>query len=202
MWEKERQAVVDAVKEDLKWVEEPVNNFRRELKEVIEVLRNNPTAIVAGGCFADIFRGLSFKDLDLWYRTSEEWNSVVCGLKEIKYVSPNCLATKKDGVIVEHIGLRFGTPRFILENFDFTVCKFAVYFEKGEVMVMYHKDFFRDLQRMNLVIDTERTLLGNTVGRIVKYANKGFRITKQVGNILIKLSRRDDASLDEQEQYS
>jgi hypothetical protein len=123
-------------------------------------------------------------------------------LKGVEYTSPNCMAVRQDGILVEHIGLRFGTPRFILENFDFTVCKFAVYFEKGEVVVMYHRDFFRDLQRMNLNIDTERTLLGNTVGRIIKYANKGFKITKKTGNTLINLSRRHDASIDDQEHYS
>ena len=202
MWNKEREAIISVMKEDAKWVIEPAKNFKGELREVIQVVRTNPTAIVAGGCFADIFRGLSFKDLDCWYRTPNDWDSVVSKLKEIKYWSPNCLATNKDGVLMEHIGLRFGTPIFILENFDFTVCKFAVYFEKGEVMVMYHRDFFRDLQRMNLVIDTERTLLGNSVGRIIKYANKGFKITKKVGSTLINLSRRHDASIDDQEWYS
>jgi hypothetical protein len=77
MWNKEREAVISVMKEDAKWVVEPAKNFRTELREVLEVVRTNPTAIVAGGCFADIFRGLSFKDLDLWYRTPNDWDSVV-----------------------------------------------------------------------------------------------------------------------------
>lgn len=192
MWEKERQAVVSAVKEDLKWVEGDLHDFKelRFMRKLLMKNRSYGNTFIAGGCFADIFQGKSFKDLDFWYTSQEAFNKGF-DANGFVYQNENCVAKKEGELLVEHIRVRFGTPREILESFDFTVCKFAVFIDNwSRPRVMYHKDFFKDLQRKEIAVETTRELKYETISRIVKYSNKGFKITGSIGQLLIDLSSR------------
>lgn len=205
MWEKERQAVISAVKENSKWIEGNLSEFK-ELRFMRKLLYNTHACkkvYIAGGCFADLLQGKEPKDFDFWYASELDYTLATAAPTNVRYVSRNCVAVKHDGYLVEHINVRFGTPREILENFDFTVCKFAAFIDgSGVAKVLYHKDFFKDLQRKEIAVETTRELKQETISRIVKYSNKGFKITKKVAKLLGELYYKyPGAILEEDDHY-
>lgn len=99
---------------------------------------------IAGGCFKNIFNGEPVKDLDVFFRSSDDYAEAeeqfdsLCGEDNkgneyrFYYESKNVKAYKhiKTGVTVELISKVYGTPEEIVGNFDFTISKFAYYAEE------------------------------------------------------------------------
>ena len=109
---------------------------------------------ICGGCFKNIFNKEKVKDLDIFFKSEEDWNSAVQYFDErsVGYVSPfsgEPLSEKeaefrfsyknekvkayihlKSGVAIELCKSIFGEPKDIIKSFDFTITKFAYYMEE------------------------------------------------------------------------
>lgn len=108
---------------------------------------------VCGGCFKNIFNNERVKDIDIFFRNSEDWNRAVfyfdersvgyddydCGpLSEedaeykFYYENRKVKAYKhlKSGKVIELCKSVFGTPKEVISRFDFTITKFAYYKEE------------------------------------------------------------------------
>lgn len=158
---------------------------------------------IAGGAFKNIFLNEEARDIDIFFRSVEDWQRgiEVMGSKGFleKYVSANSAAYEhpETGAVYDLVGTTddkkqsklMGEPHEVIRQFDFTVSKFALFenLEKGGFSVTYHRKYFEHLLLKRLVIDDD--VLHNpfsTFQRAMKYSSYGFKLTQRSANILAK----------------
>lgn len=141
---------------------------------------------ICGGCFKNIFNHEKVKDLDIFFKTKDDWQDAVNwfdsktkgyvdiesyddenGLSEEEaeylfyYQNDNVKAYRhiKTNVVIELCCKIFGTAEEILNQFDFTIVKFAYYKEEVEdetgAEVDSLEDDFRDLFGIESENETE-----------------------------------------------
>lgn len=174
---------------------------------------------ICGGCFKNIFNKEKVKDLDIFFNCKNDWDeavdyfdSMTLGYKgddkrdeqyRFYYENKNVKAYKhiKTGIVLELCRKIFGTVEDILNQFDFTIVKFAYYKEEVEdetgaviednpfeiepienerpkthieYRVMYDDKFFEHLHMKRLVVDNEIPFPMSTFDRMFKYAKYGY----------------------------
>lgn len=175
------------------FVSEEIGNFP-QLRFLKTHLIGHP-GIIAGGCFKSIFSGEKPHDADMFFRSSDDFNSTVSYFEEHKddyskgYENQNVVSFvhTKTGLRIECIRKIYGTPEEILRQFDFTIAKFAYEIEAeptdgddGEPEwiytdnVLYHEKFFEHLCLKRLVVDDAMPYPVSTFNRTYKYAASGF----------------------------
>ena len=174
------------------------NNIRNHFKlfKLSKYIEEMSGAFIAGGCFKDIFTGKPVRDVDIFFKDKFSYErglelyskKVEEGGYILKYENENCTAFQcKKGVVIELIKSIFGTPEHIMNNFDFTVVKFAQeYREKtpdGELVdnkIIHHIDFFEHLHTKKLVIDELLPVPKpiSTANRVLKYTRYGFNLCR------------------------
>ena len=109
---------------------------------------------ICGGCFKNILNKEKVKDLDIFFKTKTDWEDACRYFDEqtpgygfdediLSYENATWLfhyenskvkayKNKETGMVVELCCSIFGTPKEILDNFDFTITKFAYYKEEVE----------------------------------------------------------------------
>jgi hypothetical protein len=175
--------------------------FHFEKLRVLFPYLNNHDGIIAGGVFKDIFLDKNFRDIDVFFTCESEFlkcirnqNSSNYYIK--KYENDNAIGFEENfsKIRVDFVRKRFGSPREILDSFDFSVSKFALYKDKENIFkVIYHPLFFSDLVTKTLRYDST---VGDPVlqfSRILKYSRYGFKINKadQI-NLIINLSQLEN----------
>lgn len=165
-------------------------NFPAQVKWLYKYMKDH-NGFVAGGAFKDIFEGKQVRDLDMFFKSKEDWIEAVDMFKDNEdyahyYTNNNVTAFKHKvtGVVVECICKVFGEPEEIINNFDFTIAKMAYDYVldpksseeeplyKG--IVYYSDKFFEHLTLKRLVIDDKLLYPMDTFHRLFKYAKKGF----------------------------
>lgn len=198
---------------------------------------------ICGGCFKNIFNHEKVKDLDIFFKSKEDWEDAVNwfdsktkgyvdieefdnenGLSEeeaeytFDYQNDNVKAYKhkKTGVAIELCCKIFGTAEEILNQFDFTIVKFAYYNEEVEdssnltfeevlalnemglevekethieYKVLHDDKFFEHLHMKRLVIDNEIPFPMSTFERMFRYAKYGFFPCKETKMKIISALR-------------
>ncbi len=146
---------------------------------------------IAGGCFKNIFNNEPIKDIDVFFKSSADFNNAVSYFNgdedfESYYESKNVTAFrhKASGVSVELVQTIFGTPKEIIGEFDFTVVKFAYYkedvvddelgLETCTYKAIYHKNFFEHLHLKRAIIDDKIPKPMSTFNRLLKYRKYGY----------------------------
>lgn len=94
---------------------------------------------IAGGCFKNILSREKVKDVDIFFHNQSDFDEAVAHFNSLveegtwtsKYRNNKACAFQEKGssMWVELIESVFGTPEDILNNFDFTITKFAYYKE-------------------------------------------------------------------------
>lgn len=183
---------------------------------------------IAGGCFKNIFSGEKVKDIDVFFESAADWESAVeyfdseygednkGGTYRFYYENKKVKAYKhlKTNITVELICNVYGTAEQILNQFDFTITKFAyakreIEDEDGffpddekhtkiEYFVLLDDCFFEHLQLKRLVIDNNVFYPVSTFDRMFRYAKYGYfpcRDTKlKIIDELRKLEKIDGLS--------
>lgn len=175
---------------------------------------------ICGGCFKNIFSKEKVKDLDIFFESKEDWDEAVAYFDSMtpgyegndkrpeeyhfSYQNHNVKAYKhqESGIRIELCRKIFGTAEQILNQFDFTITKFAYYKvevedETGaevesdpfgiesvsqerkpethiEYKVMMDDKFFEHLYLHRLVADNAIPYPMSTYDRMFKYAKYGF----------------------------
>ena len=167
---------------------------------------------ICGGCFKNIFNKEKVKDLDIFFKSKVDFEEAVSyydnqtigndAKYKILYENANVKAYihKKTGVRVELCCKIFGTVEDILNQFDFTITKFAYYKEEiedetgAEVVspfnnenvkspvksthieykVLMHDKFFEHLHMKRLVTDDKILFPMSTFERMIRYAKYGY----------------------------
>lgn len=205
---------------------------------------------ICGGCFKNIFNKEKVKDLDIFFESRMDFDEAVdyydrktagyidyaesdTGLDEedaeytFLYENDNVKAYvhKKTGVRIELCCKIFGTAEDILNQFDFTITKFAYYKEavedetgaeeedlfdifgeKEEIIsthteykILVHDKFFEHLHMKRLVTDDKIPFPMSTLERAFRYAKYGYFPCKETK---MKMARAIKELSDEQLQVS
>lgn len=199
---------------------------------------------ICGGCFKNIFSKEKAKDLDIFFKSREDFEDAVeyydsktegCWIDgdtdnvvdeenaeyRFLYENPNVKAYvhKETGIRIELCCKIFGTAEEVLNQFDFTIVKFAYYKEEVEdetgaaadlaedwllgkeptthieYKILMHDKFFEHLHMKRLVIDDEIMFAMSTLERMFRYAKYGYFPCKETKMKIIRALR----DLDEQQ---
>ena len=163
---------------------------------------------IAGGCFKNVFNHEKVKDVDVFFKTKNDLNKAVGYFDSMAsgyelddkrdeeyifcYETENVKAYrhKATKIIVELCKKVFGEPKEIIENFDFTITKFAYYKEEiidDEVLEISHIEykalcddkFFEHLHLKRLVIDDKILFPMSTLERTIRYVKYGYMPCKK-----------------------
>lgn len=181
---------------------------------------------ICGGCFKNIFNKEKVKDLDIFFlsradfeeaveyydnRTAGYWidydmdNALPEDEAEYKFLYENenvkAYVHKETGIRIELCSKIFGTAEDILNQFDFTITKFAYYKEEVkdetdsevwnpfdddlseedediethiEYKILMHDKFFEHLHMKRLVVDDKTPFPMSTLERAFRYAKYGY----------------------------
>jgi hypothetical protein len=168
---------------------------------------------IAGGCFKNIFSNEKVKDLDIFFESQKDFEEAVkyydnlCGEDNkggtycFYYENKKVKAYKniKTGIALELINTIYGTPKQILENFDFTIAKFAYFKEEVldkedieivgteakenkshiEYKILCDSNFFEHLHLKRLVTDDKIPFPVSTFERMIRYIKYGYLPCKE-----------------------
>jgi hypothetical protein len=168
--------------------------FHFEKLRVLFPYLNNHDGIIAGGVFKDIFLDKHFRDIDFFFKCESEFlkcvsNQHLSNSCTKKYENDNAVGFEENTskIRIDFVRKRFGSPKEIIDSFDFSVSKFALYKDnQNSFKVIYHPLFFTDLVTKTLRYDS---IIGDPIlqfSRILKYSRYGFKIAKADQVNLIK----------------
>ena len=159
---------------------------------------------ICGGCFKNIFNNEKVKDLDIFFNSKEDWENAVeyFDLADeflFYYENKNVRAYKhisKD-IVIELCNKIYGTAKDVIEQFDFTIVKFAYYKEEVEdeegkrieYKIVCDDKFFEHLHMKRLVIDKDIPFPMSTFERMIRYAKYGYYPCKETKAKLIEAIR-------------
>lgn len=162
---------------------------------------------IAGGCFKNIIRSEKTKDIDVFFESKADFEEAkryfldLCkkdsGGWKLSYENKKVWAvySVKNKIRIELIRSVFGKPEKIINDFDFTVTKFAYYknYENldeedylAQFEVLFHEDYFEHLQMKRLVLDNNIPFPISTFNRSYKYKGYGFGLCKESKVKLLK----------------
>lgn len=182
------------------WIDLEEDDVRRVVvalpKNVREVLRKNPgQAVIAGGFIRAIVAQEVPADIDLFMKDRNKAYSL-CNEEGIKLVEGDkCWHGKGDLLPLQAVWrYEFKEAYQILQQFDYTVCKAAIYFDNGDknnkpgYLGICHKRFYSDIARKYLVYDSDRgEEYLNTIPRLLKYTARGYIIEpKSLAKVITK----------------
>jgi len=147
---------------------------------------NENQGFIAGGVFKDLFLNKNFRDIDVFFMEQQNFHNEIIKLNESeeflkKYENVNAIGfeEKSTKIRVDCVRKCFGNPTEILNSFDFSVSKFALFKDVNKKLkVIYHPYFFEDLITKKLRIDSEYKDPIAQFSRILKYSRYGFKIDK------------------------
>lgn len=164
---------------------------------------------IAGGCFKNIFNHEKVKDIDVFFRSKDDYSKAVSVYRlnkefDIYYENRNVTAFKEKstGIVIELIRKGYYDPKSILNDFDFSIAKFCYFFELEEdeeggttyeYTIIHHKDFFEHLQMKKLVIDSDKLLYPFGVfERALRYSKYGYTMCRKSKKRLVKSIRAQE----------
>lgn len=170
---------------------------------------------IAGGCFKDIFTGNKVKDLDFFFVEEQDFvEAENYFFKQSNYKpvysndnASSFLNTDTD-VRIELIKRIFGSPEYVVSQFDFSVSKFAYIklvkydrlWEQNTVgfETMHALSYFEDLAQKILRFDNEIVNPAQTLERLLRYTKYGFNLDmKSRKRLLNELANMDKGLLDD-----
>ena len=189
--------------------------YMRVFRELLNLI----DGYVAGGCFKNIFSWEAPRDIDVYFETPQQFNNA------IQLVARNTSFEKyysNDNVdafyytygdrkyVVELVKKFFCKPKELLDKFDFSICKFAVYMKKVKIeneqnnetldeeyklYELYDPDFFEHLYLKKLVADDNIVLPASTFTRMIKYIRYGYLPCMETKKKIVEGLRKTDGEL-------
>jgi hypothetical protein len=155
------------------------------IRKLIPYLQNS-SGFIAGGVFKDLFLNSDFRDLDFFFENIDEYrvslNQLTINQKCVRtYENQNAVGIYDniDKINIDLVTKIFGSPKQILDSFDFTVSKFSLFRDNNKKFkVIYHQYFFEDLATKHLRFNVETANPVAQLSRVIKYSGYGFKINK------------------------
>jgi hypothetical protein len=182
----------------------PANSFSK-LSKIKSFLKLG--GFISGGCFKNIFKNESIRDLDIFFENEQQYEKALETVKSNKrrykfiYANDNC-ESFYDRVIkvrFELVKSQFGSPEEMMDRFDFSIIKFALFNNEtyGEAYCVYHDKFFEHLMTNKLVIQSDIPNPVATLNRVFKYNTYGYGLCRESKVTLIRevMSRGEISSI-------
>lgn len=153
---------------------------------------------IAGGCFKSILNHEKIKDIDIFFESKNDFQKAIEYYSNNEdfarvFESNNVVCFKNKYLRVDLVKSVYGKPESIISKFDFTVTKFAMFWEETfdekdvvlqpsihrELVVIFHPKFFEHLQMKKLVIDADLPFPISTFNRILRYTRYGFMLCRE-----------------------
>lgn len=179
---------------------------------------------IAGGCFKNIFCKEKVKDIDIFFESAQDWQDAVNYFDSMTpgyegpdvqseqytfyYENANVKAYKhqKSNIVLELICKKYGTAKEVLNEFDFTIAKFAYYKEEvsdgtGEIApfgggkedvthieyrILCDENYFEHLHLKRLVVDDQIPFPASTFERMIRYAGYGYKPCRETKMKIMK----------------
>ena len=160
---------------------------------------------IAGGVFKDVFLDKPFRDIDFFFESESDF----IRSRNIFLKDPNFKLNYKNGnafgfindltqLNIELICKKFGTPNEILNGFDFSVSKFALYRDDNDFFVKFHPLYFEDLSDKKLRFELDDRSPIMQMKRVLKYSRYGFiAAPKDLHLLLNRINQLDCSEFDE-----
>lgn len=144
---------------------------------------------IAGGCFKNLLSSKEVKDIDIYFENELAFDAAVNRCKNAvrmgtlldSYENQKVIAFTdvETNIRIELVRSVFGVPEEIINVFDFTVTKFALFKKEGKLIIIHHVDFFEHLSMKRLVIDNLMVLPVSTFERTYKYRDYGYKLCQE-----------------------
>jgi len=136
---------------------------------------------IAGGAVRAVFANEPIKDIDIFFFSEADYNkfksNVIIGdldSNDPAFETDSAISYNYKGMNYQLIKKMFGTPEFILNNFDFTVCMGLYSPEENNFLL--HDNFLEDLSCRILYYNIESKFPIASIYRMKKYINKGYQV--------------------------
>lgn len=182
------------------WIDLEEDDIRRVVvalpSAIREALRKNPgEAVLAGGFIRAIIAQETPADIDLFMKGRSKASGIPFeeGISLVE--GQLCWHGKIANLPIQAVWrYPFKEAYEILEQFDYTVCKAAIYFDNGDktntpgYLGICHRRFYPDIARKYLVYDSDRgEEYLNTIPRLLKYTARGYVIEpKSLAKVITK----------------
>lgn len=139
-------------------------------------------AFIAGGALTSVFTGQHINDVDMYFKTKEDFLQAVCHAYDERLwcVAATDRAVTFMGRNNEVIQLMhfdfFETAEAIFDAFDYTVCMAAYDLDKEEFI--FHDDFMKHSAQRFLRFHSGTRYPYGSLMRVLKYQQRGFTIGK------------------------
>ena len=139
---------------------------------------------VAGGCFKNILSNEKPRDIDVFFKSKEDFDKGLSVYESNEnfskvYENENAVGFKYKNQMIELCKKQFLSINDMLSIYDFTIVKAAYTLEDGEHFFYRSHRFFEDLHQKRCVIDGEIILPANTFERSLKYSRYGYSLCKE-----------------------
>ncbi len=155
--------------------------LRRAPKQVLELMKEHPKLIVAGGFVRSCIANEKINDMDLFCDSPEAADvyakALAKGTKIFKTGNAYTVSRKR-GVSVQFIHRwSFANALSLLESFDFSIACGAFWYDKGW-QSLAHNRFYQDLAAKRLVYQSPKRNedAGGSMLRVLKFYQRGYRI--------------------------
>lgn len=136
---------------------------------------------VAGGALTSAFTNGSINDVDIYFKTKEDFiEAVACAYDEqlwcVAHSDRAITFAHRDGVVqLMHFDF-FATAEAIFDAFDYTVCMAAYDIDKEEFV--FHEDFLKHNSQRYLKFHNGTRYPFGSLMRVLKYQQRGYTIGK------------------------
>lgn len=181
--------------ENTSYIERPKEAFNKI--RFLDIYMEGHKGFIAGGAFKNIFKGQKIKDLDVFFENESDFAEADVMFSTNKdYVlsyennKVRAYKNKNTEIRVELIRSVYGTPESVLNQFDFTITKFA-YCKRieGDGYIYYNlfiNTYFEDLINNKLVIDNQLLFPVSSFERSYRYRGYGYGLCKESKGKLIE----------------
>jgi hypothetical protein len=196
----------------------PYNEFKKQMgleDPRLHWLLSHNGFMSGGAVLAWLLQDNSSNDIDFFFRNKDAANSFALFIEQYDFVETNdttyakTFFNKDEGVILQVVGAGdaenkklhdgtpvslFGSPLEIINNFDISVCKFAVdsdmFYSNREAIadlitrtlhLNMEKNVSGFLSKVKSIFGTKGNIALPFVERVLKYHHKGFYIPKPQG---------------------
>lgn len=136
-------------------------------------------AFIAGGALTSVFTGNIISDVDVYFKTKEDFVQAVCEAYDSSFW---CVAATdravtfvdRDNIIqLMHFDF-FETAQEIFDAFDYTVCMAAYDIDKQDFV--FSEDFFKHASQRFLRFHSGTRYPYGSLMRVLKYQDRGYKI--------------------------
>lgn len=179
--------------------EDSATNFQKVIFYGMKYLSGHK-GYIAGGCFKNIFNGDKVKDIDIFFECESDFSQALRNFESNErfqniYENENAVGFKdvENDLLIDLVRSSFGKPKEMIDSFDFTITKFAMYSldlerisQLDNLQVIYHEDFFTHLTLKRLVVDKGMDFPLNTYIRMIRYIGYGYSPCRETNEKIIR----------------